>query len=173
LYKKKDNGVLLYRIPSYPEQVFRKATHLPFLRPAIKENLAFLKNISKKENKLYLISSRFKFLEETTQKLIKKYELDKIFDTLYFNYENKQPHIFKNDIIKNLNLDLYVDDDLSLISYVAKHNPQTKFFWLTPRQGTKKLPHNIFAVSQLSEILGQTTNKNHTVRLKKLLVPNS
>ena len=31
LYKKKDNGTLLFRIPEYPEQILRKALHLPFI----------------------------------------------------------------------------------------------------------------------------------------------
>jgi hypothetical protein len=158
LYKKRDNGLLLYRIPSYPEQIFRKATHLPFLRPAIKENLSFLKNISKKGNKLYLISSRFKFLEEETQQVINKYQLDKIFDELYFNFENKQPHLFKNDVIKKLHLDLYVDDDFSLINYVAKHNPQTKFYWLSAKKTGMDLLPNISKITHLPDIFNKVEN---------------
>ncbi len=152
LYKKRDNGILLYRIPSYPEQVFRRLTHLTILRPPIKKNLDFLKSIPKKDNRLYLISSRFNFLKKRTNRVIKKNGLDKIFDELYFNFENKQPHEFKNEIIKKLKLDLYIDDDLSLINYVAKHNPQTKFFWLNTHQENHTLSKNIFAISNISDI---------------------
>ena len=102
LYKKKDNGVLLYRIPSRPEQLFRRATHMPLFRPPIEENLAILRSIPKKDNKLYLISSRYKFLEGATKQLVKVYGLDLLFDKLYFNFENKQPHIFKNEILPKL-----------------------------------------------------------------------
>lgn len=152
-YKKKDNGILLYRIPRYPEQLLRKTIHLPILRQPIKKNMEFLKSISKKENKLYLISSRYKFLQKITDRLITKYGLDKIFDGLYFNYENKQPHLFKDEIIKGLHLDLYVDDDLSLIRHVAKNNPQTKFFWLNHSKRTQPLAENIIEISDLAEIL--------------------
>lgn len=152
-YKQKDKDVLLYRIPSYPEQVLRKVLHLPFLRPPITENLAFLKTISGKNHTLYLISSRFKFLEPETKRLVKKYQLATVFDKLYFNFENKQPHLFKNEIIKKLQLDLYVDDDLSLIRYVAKHNPKTTFFWLNHHTRTKPLAENIFEIKQLPEML--------------------
>ena len=127
LYKQKDNGVLLYRIPSYPEQLLRKTLHLPLLRPGIKGNLDFLYGLSKRDHKLYLISSRFKFLENTTKRLVKKYGFDKIFDGMYFNFENEQPHVFKERIIKQLSLDLYIDDDLSLIKHAAKHNFKTRF----------------------------------------------
>jgi hypothetical protein len=152
LYKKKDNGILLYRIPKYPEQLFRKATHLPFFRQPIQENLEILKEISKEHHKLYLISSRYKFLEDSTKNIIEKYHLDKIFEKMYFNFENQQPHTFKNDIISKLNLDLYIDDDLSLIKYVAKHNDKTKFYWLNDRQKNKSIEKNVFAISRLSEL---------------------
>lgn len=154
IYKKRDNDILLYRIPSVPQQLLRKATHIPLLRQPIKDNVAFLKDLSKeKKHQLYLISSRFKFLEPQTQRLIKKYEFDKIFDRLYFNYDNKQPHEFKNDILRKLKLDIYVDDDLSLVRYVAKGNPKTNFFWLDQHTKIAKLGDNIKAITQLKEII--------------------
>ncbi len=159
LYKKKDNGVLLYRIPSHSEQLFRKATHHPLLRPPIEENLTVLRSIANKNNKLYLISSRYKFLEDITGKLVKRHGLDDIFEKLYFNYDNKQPHIFKNDILKKLKLDMYIDDDLSLLQFVAKENPKTKFYWLETDEKDsalahhKKLEKNVFPISNLSTIL--------------------
>jgi len=155
LYKQKDNGILLYRIPTYPEQLFRKATHLPFFRPAIKENLAVLKSISKKKNQLYLISSRYNFLRNETNRLIQKHELDKIFDHMYFNYDNEQPHLFKEKILKTLHLDLYIDDDLSLLRHVAKSNPKTKFFWLNHTTESKPLAKNITEIKKLTEIFSK------------------
>jgi hypothetical protein len=152
-YKKKDNGVLLYRIPSYPEQLVRKALHIPMLRPPMKNNLQFLRSIPKDKNKLYLISSRYKFLEGITKDVVRRYALDQVFDGLYFNYQNKQPHLFKNEIIRGLNLDLYIDDDLSLINYVAKHNRKTKFLWLNHRNEDKPKEKNVYSINQLTEAL--------------------
>jgi hypothetical protein len=86
------------------------------------------------------------------------YGLNEIFDTLYFNYENKQPHIFKNEVLKNLKLDMYIDDDLALINHVAKDNAKTKFFWLQtgkPINGRKlhhPLEKNVTPIKQLSSI---------------------
>lgn len=153
LYKKKDNGVLLYRIPSRTEQIFRMMTHWDILRQPLKENLDFLESLPKDNNKFYLISSRFKFLEKKTQTLIKKYNFDKIFSGMYFNFKNDQPHLFKNKIISDLKLDLYIDDDLSLLEYVAKHNPKTKFFWLDTKKDRTISAPNIKNISNLSEII--------------------
>jgi len=153
-YKQRDNGVLLYRIPTRPEQLFRKAIHTPLLRRPIQANLTFLKKLShEKKHQLYLISSRFNFLKPETTKLVKKYQLDKIFDELYFNYDNKQPHEFKNEILKKLKLDIFVDDDLSLVRYVAKNNSKTKFFWYDQQAKEKSLGDNIKAITNLEEIL--------------------
>jgi len=153
LYKKRANGTLLYRIPGKPEQLVRKVSHMSILRPAMKKNLDALKKISKQDNQLYLISSRFNFLKKHTSDLIKKYDLDKVFDEMYFNLENIQPHIFKNAIIKKLDLDAYVDDDLSLIKYASIHNPKTKFFHLKNKGEFQSLSKNVFAISTLSEML--------------------
>jgi hypothetical protein len=159
-YKQRDNGILLYRIPSRPEQLFRKATHVPLLRQPIRGNLTFLKELAKdKNNQLYLISSRFEFLKPETELLVKKNGLDKIFDKLYFNYENKQPHEFKNEILKKLKLDVFVDDDLSLVRYVAKQNLKTHFFWLDDRTKFGKLSDNITAIANLEQIFSRETVK--------------
>ena len=78
LYKKKTDGKLLYRIPSKPEQIIRRLSHLSFLRPPITENISYLKRIPKKEHKLYLISSRYDFLKQPTEKLMKKHNFNSI-----------------------------------------------------------------------------------------------
>ncbi len=155
LYKKKDNGILIYRIPNKPEQFIRKMSHFTWLRPPIKKNVNFLKSISKKKNKLYLISSRFGFLEKQTQKITKKHGLDEIFDEMFFNFKNDQPHLFKNAVIKKLKLDMYIDDDLSLLKHVANENKKTKFFWLTNSKENKSKTKNIITISDLSQIFSE------------------
>lgn len=153
LYKQKSNGVLLYRIPSKPEQVFRIVSHHPFLRPPIVKNLDFVKKLSSnKKNKHYLISSRFSFLKNRTNTIINKYQFDKIFDAMIFNFEDKQPHLFKNQAIKKLNINRYIDDDLPLLEFIAKDNQNTKFFWLNNNQN-KQLTINLFAIKQISGML--------------------
>lgn len=153
LYKKKANGKLLYRFPSKPEQFLRKLSHLSFLRPKIKKNVAVLQSIEKEKHTLYLISSRFHFLKPETDKLTRRLGFNKIFTKMFFNFENKQPHEFKNEIIKKLHLHMYIDDDFPLLKYVAKDNKDTQFFWLSKRKKPEKLTRNITAIHNLSDIL--------------------
>lgn len=152
LYKQKSNGLLLYRIPPKLEQLIRIASHYAFLRPPISENIEFVRKLTKnKKHKYYLISSRFSFLKFRTEIILKKYNLEKIFDAMIFNFKDKQPHLFKNEAIKELKVDRYVDDDLPLLEFTAKDNKSTKFFWLNKNQ-SKQLSKNLFAIKNLSEM---------------------
>lgn len=152
IYKGKRNGSLKYRIPGRAEQIIRIFSHYPLFRPPITENMNYVKNLTlANTNKYYLISSRFSFLEKRTTDIIKRYKLDKIFNAMYFNYSNNQPHEFKDGIIKKLNLDKYVDDDLQLLEYLSDKNPKTKFFWLN-KKFNKALEKNLFAIKNISEM---------------------
>ena len=153
LYKKKIKGKLVYRIPKKPEQLLRLLIHQPIFRQPIKENLKFMKRLAiQNTHNYFLISGRFGFLKDQTQKLVQKYGFDKIFKDLYFNFENSQTHLFKNGIIQKLRIDHYVDDDLALLKFLAKKNSKTKFFWLNKKL-RNKISNNLFAITHLSEML--------------------
>lgn len=152
LYKQKKNGILSYRIPSRPEQLLRLITHQSIFRPLIIENILFVRKIARqKQHKCYLLSSRFNFLKKVTDKLIEQYQLHQVFDGLYFNFGNSQPHLFKHREIKKLKIDRYVDDDLPLLEFLSQENLKTKFFWLNKKQ-TAKLKKNLTAIEKLSQI---------------------
>lgn len=152
LYMKKSNGLLLYRIPGKYEQLIRHISHDPLFRPPIKENMNFLHSIAHDKNTLFLISSRFSFLKKQTHKLVKIYKLDDAFHNIYFNFENNQPHIFKLEKIKKLELDKFVDDDLYLLKYIASRNNKTKLYWLNHKIN-KSISKNIRAITKISDVL--------------------
>ena len=83
---------------------------------------------------------------------MKKHKLTTLFHFTYFNEMNKQPHIFKNRIIKKLRIHRYVDDDLDLLEYLLSKNRQTIFFWFNKKHNGL-LKHNLFAITKLSSIL--------------------
>ena len=152
LYKKNSPESLIYRMPSLPEQYLRQLSHNSFFRPPLRDHLSFLKTVAKMD-KVYLISSRFHFLEKQTEKITKKLGLDLIFDGMYFNYTNLQPHIFKEQVLKELRLDKYIDDDLALLEHVCKKIKLTEFYWLDDCAKSKKLPRNITHITQISQML--------------------
>jgi len=146
-----DNSIV-YRIPSKPEQFLRLLLHYPLLRQPINKNIEFVKNISKKNaHNYFLISGRFGFLQKRTDEIIKKYELDKVFKKIFINLRNEQPHIFKSNLMKKLQINKYVDDDLYLLRYASKQNPKTIFFWLNNKV-SKPMGNNLFAIKNISEM---------------------
>lgn len=152
LYKDRDNGGLHYRIPSSVEQRIRILSHYPIFRPALIKNVIALQNLAKSQKySLFLISSRFGFLKKRTEALVKKHGFDGIFKKLYFNYPNEQPHLFKQRILKEINIDAFIDDDLSLLKFLARENPKVQFYWLNRSKNTKVL-ENLKAISDLKQI---------------------
>ena len=151
LYKRRNRN-LSYRFPGKLEQKIRIASHTPFLRPPIKTNIESLKKINEKQNcTIYLVSSRFSFLRNKTEIWKKKNNIEELFEKMYFNFNNRQPHIFKDEIIKKEGIEKFVDDDLDLLIFLAGHNPKVEFYWLTSDGIRKRLPSNIFKVKNLEE----------------------
>jgi len=158
---KAKNDKLHYRFPGVVEQKIRIISHYSIFRNPIKENIGVLRKISGRGgNKTYLVSSRFSFLKTKTEEILKKYDLNKYFDGIYFNFEDKQPHLFKEQTIKNLKIDTYIDDDLDLSLYLAQKMPNLTIYWV--RDGRKKegnLPKNVIAIKDLKELYGNLFKK--------------
>jgi len=158
---KSKNQKIHYRYPGKIEQKIRILSHYYIFRRPISENIKFLRKISGRGgNKTYLVSSRFSFLKTKTEEILKKYDLNKYFDGIYFNFEDKQPHLFKENTINNLKIDTYIDDDLDLSLYLAQKIPNLTIYWV--RDGRKKesnLPKNVIAIKDLKELYGNLFKK--------------
>lgn len=144
-----------YRYPGKIEQKLRIFSHYPFLRKPIQENVKALQKIAgSKRNNTYLISSRFSFLKKSTNNIMEKYKLNKYFKEIYFNFDDQQPHLFKEKIIKDLKIEKYVDDDLHLSLYLASKFPHLEIYWITDQFSADiKLPKNVKPIRSLKELV--------------------
>jgi len=142
---------LYYRYPTLRlERLIRWLAHHPFLRPAIKKNLRFIQKLAKeKKYRLFLITSRYSFLEKRTWQWLKNHQLDRIFEKVLINLKNEQPHLFKKRKIKDLKIDIFIDDDFPLASYLAKELPQTKIFCFNHH---RKKQSSLLLIQSLEEI---------------------
>jgi len=155
LYKKKSSK-LTYRIPGVWEQKVRILSHYIFLRAPIKSHIKLLKALHKTHKyELYLISSRFSFLKEKTESWLEKYMILPFFNGVYFNFENKQPHEFKNVVLQKLAITDYIDDDLDSLEYLAKKNPSVHFYWLyyNKEKRHNKCNDTIISIKNLQEFI--------------------
>ena len=152
-FYKKRNGSLTYRMPGKFERQLRIISHLPLFRSPIKENINSLKRISADENnQTYLVSSRFSFLKNKTNKWLSTNMLNKYFDGIYFNFENNQPHLFKDKVIKKEKIQQFIDDDLDLLIYLSKQNPKVKFYWIT-KTSVNTFNKNIIPIKTVEEFV--------------------
>lgn len=153
LYRGTPKKILHYRTPGLFEKQLRVFSHHPLLRPILKRNLSFIKELSKRKGyRLHLISSRFSFLKNRTETFVNHNGFKKLFTTIHFNYSDKQPHEFKEAILKTLHLDKYIDDDLLLLQYLAERFPKTMFYWLNSYK-KEKLTKNIIAITNINQMV--------------------
>lgn len=151
LYKRR-NHKLSYRIPGKIEQQIRILSHISFFRPPIKDNiLTLVKIFNEDEFLIYLISSRFSFLRKRTEEWNRNHKISKYFEKMYFNFDDEQPHLFKDKIIKKEKINIFIDDDLDLLFYLAGQNPNVNFYWLSKSSTRKKLSRNITHIKTLGE----------------------
>ena len=131
LFKDHTTRKLSYRFPGKLEQKVRRLSHMHWFRPPIKDNIAFVQSLAKeKKHRLYLVSGRFSFLKGLTSLLLKKYGLSDVFAKMEINYADKQPHLFKKEIIEKYKLDMYIDDDLPLLRFIEEEHYKTRLFWI-------------------------------------------
>lgn len=145
LHQKKDS---FYLPSSAIEKLIWKFIHLS----SFKVNLGYenLKRLSKNKNiELYLITGRYSFLENDYKKWLIKIEADKVFSNCYLNREDIQPNLFKENMIKKLKLDVYVEDNYDIIEKLNNHTG-AKILWLTNLLD-RKIPYN-FKFDSLKEV---------------------
>lgn len=76
-----------------------------------------------KENKIkgYIISARYESLKQDFERWVKKIDARSYFSGIYYNNNNEQPPHFKAAMIKRLKLDIFVEDNWDIVSYLQSH----------------------------------------------------
>jgi len=130
LFRGKRKNGFHYRYPKTELEIWlRKLSHFYLFRPPIKKNIEIAKEFKKQGYKLYLISSRYSFLEKETAVWLKKRELNNLFEKVFLNLDNEQPHVFKEKTIRQLDLDYYFDDDRDMVAFLQLKF-KDKIFWV-------------------------------------------
>lgn len=76
--------------------------------------------VKKGEIEAYLITGRFSELKSDYQHWMKKIKADEIFKECFINDQNEQPHLFKERMAKELNLDVFIEDNWDIVNYLRK-----------------------------------------------------
>lgn len=78
----------------------------------------------------YIITARYEFLKDDFQQWLNKIEADKFFAGCYYNNNDEQPYVFKQRMIDQLKLDIFVEDNWDNVKKMTK-NKSTKIFWIS------------------------------------------
>jgi hypothetical protein len=90
-----------------------------------------IKRLSKNRKiKMYIITGRYGFLKDDYERWLKRIQADKVFEACYINEENIQPNDFKEQMIKRLKLDIYVEDNWDIIEKL-NHHTGAEILWIT------------------------------------------
>ncbi|OGK14219.1 hypothetical protein A3H80_00775 [Candidatus Roizmanbacteria bacterium RIFCSPLOWO2_02_FULL_37_19] len=77
----------------------------------------------------YIVTARFDFLEPDFNTWIRRMRINDSFKGIYLNKQNQQPHIFKEQIVKELKLDIFVEDNWDIIQHLTQ-TTKAKTFWI-------------------------------------------
>lgn len=136
LVRLKVDHQLAYRFPrSKYERAVRYLSHYPLLRPPIMENVKLIRELSKSDKyELFVVSSRYSFLDGRTKEWFNYYKLGKFFKYIYINLKDEQPHTFKERMIKKLKLKVFIDDDRLLLKYLKKRVDGVELVYVSDQQ---------------------------------------
>ncbi len=100
----------------YLWELFHKSS--VFLAPGFSQ-IAILKQ--KKLITPYLITGRFGHLQQDFDQWKQKMNADELFAGCYMNDQEEQPHLFKERMIKELKLDVFIEDNWDIVRYLDKN----------------------------------------------------
>lgn len=133
---------LAYRYPeSKTERAIRKISHIPVFRPPIRKNVSVIRKLHKSSKyQLFVVSSRYSFLEKRTEQWFKYHKLKKFFKDIYINLADEQPHLYKEKMVKTLKLDVFIDDDLRLLKYLRRKIKNVDFLYVKDYKKNNNMP---------------------------------
>ena len=114
----------------------------------------------KKQIEPYIITARFDFLKDDFHTWIRRGKIDKYFKAWYHNAKNEQPHLFKERMIRELDLDVFIEDNLDIVNHLHKMFPKKEIIWvynLLDRQVEyeNRSPHLKHAIERVKKIINE------------------
>ncbi|OGG03162.1 hypothetical protein A2W14_03625 [Candidatus Gottesmanbacteria bacterium RBG_16_37_8] len=83
---------------------------------------------------VHLVSGRFSFLDDHLYSWLDRYGMRKIFKSINWNRKDKQPHKFKEELIRNKKIEIFVEDNWDIVEYLGESNKnygkRVKIFWI-------------------------------------------
>jgi hypothetical protein len=76
-----------------------------------------------------LLTGRFDLSRKKVQQILTRAGFPHLFSEIITNSENEQPHIFKERVIAEKKMDIYVEDNIDIVIYLTTTTP-CRIFWI-------------------------------------------
>lgn len=89
--------------------------------------------IREKKIQAYIITSRYTMLKKDCEYWFRKLNKDNLFTACYYNESDEQPFLYKERMIKKLNLQYYVEDNWDNVKHINEtlnEGQNTKVLWI-------------------------------------------
>lgn len=118
-----------FHIPKHPvEKQVWKLLHLSslYIVPGLS---SIKKEVDKGSIEAYLITARYSFLHSNTKYWFSKLKKLNIFKDFFHNKNNAQPHLFKEEMIQKLKLDVFIEDNWDIVAHLKTKKPGV-VYWI-------------------------------------------
>ncbi|MFH1827356.1 MAG: hypothetical protein ABH812_02935 [bacterium] len=109
-----------------------------------------------KKIEAYIVTARYEFLKKDFEKWVIKMEANKYFKGMFINNKDEQPYEFKKRLIRNLGLNIFIEDNWDIVKKISIKNNGVKVFWITNLFDIrKKYKYKFYNLQKAVEKLGQ------------------
>ena len=78
----------------------------------------------------HLVTSRFSFLEPNLYTFLERWNLLSCFTSITLNTKEEQAHLYKEQVIRKLKLDHYVEDNWDIVEHLHGSHLKTNVHWI-------------------------------------------
>lgn len=119
---------------------------------------------------LYIITARFDFLKDDFFAWLKRMGIRPVLKKAYYNKDNQQPHIYKEKLVKKLELDYFVEDNFDIVDHLTK-TTKAKVLWIYNILETgKAYPYKFPSLQKAVEYLSGKARGNIAISRRAILM---
>lgn len=111
-----------------PEELFWSFLHLSSIFPAGGWH-EIQRLVDEKKIDAYVVTARFGFMKPDIDRWMKILNKEHIFTDIIYNTKYNQPHLYKEETIKKLGLDIFVEDNWDIVKHLSRKT-NTRTYWV-------------------------------------------
>lgn len=113
----------------------------------------------------HIITARFDYLKHDFHNWLDRINAKDYFVSWQHNSKNEQPHVYKSRAVKQLELDVFVEDNWDIVQHINQyaHHPKPKVIWVTNLIDNSLIdyPHKQLSLKSAINSIKQMINPNN------------